>query len=98
MLQNLSLPPKMKIEFISFLRDKLRPVLGDKTVYILLILLIVIEDEDEDHEVSVVRNIVMNHLIGYIQKSTANNFTLDLEIIKNCLQTLPALCNLFQAS
>ena len=97
MLQNLNLPKEMKIELLNFLRDKLRPILGNKTVYILLILLIIVDDHGEDHEVNVVRNLVMNHLIGHIQSSSVNNLSLDLEIIKDCLETLPTLCNLFQA-
>ena len=97
MLQNLSLPLNIKMDFINFLRDKLRPILADKTVFILLILLIVIEDEDEEEDVNTVRNIVMSHMIGHIQKNSVNNLSFDLEIIQNCLQSLPALCNLFQS-
>ena len=97
MLQNLSLPLTIKMEFINFLRDKLRPILADKTVFILLILLIVIEDEDEEHEVNTIRNIVMSLMIGHIQRTSVNDLTFDLEIIKNCVDSLPALCNLFQS-
>lgn len=97
MLENLSLPPELKFELLNFLRDKLRPILGDKTVFILLILLIVIDDDSEDQQVNIVRKLVMNHLISYIQSTSVNTLSLDLEIIKNCLQTLPTLCNLFQS-
>ena len=97
MLENLSLPPQLKCELLNFLRDKLRPILGDKTVFILLILLIVIDDDSEEQQVNIVRKLVMNHLISYIQNTSANTLSLDLEIIKNCLQTLPTLCNLFQS-
>lgn len=97
MLENLSLPPQLKYELLNFLRDKLRPILGDKTVFILLILLIVIDDDSEDPQVNVVRKLVMNHLISYIQSTSANTLSLDLEIVKNCIQTLPTLCNLFQS-
>ena len=96
MMHYSSVPHVTKMTLGKLMLSVSYPILGDISVYILLVLLVIFCDEG-DPDISNIQEQYMTMLMRYLAKrrDTCMNVPYYMGIIKNCLNTLPIMAQSF---